>query len=89
MDALRNWVLVTERLAAGVDDGGAVQQGHITFAVREETKKLSSQSLFIRAERKQTSCRSTAGRIITLFPDMKESTRNNAETFKNLVIRHD
>lgn len=33
VDAVRNRVLVVERLTAGVHDGGAVQQGDVAFAV--------------------------------------------------------
>lgn len=61
VDAVRNWVLVVERLTAGVHDGGAVQQGDVAFAVM----KKRGERLFIRVERKETRCKSTADRITT------------------------
>lgn len=35
VDSVRHRVLVVERLVAGVHDGGAVQEGHLTNAVAE------------------------------------------------------
>lgn len=47
VDAVRNRVLVVQRLAAGVDDGGAVQQGHVTFAVGGKKKQKNRRSAAI------------------------------------------
>lgn len=55
VDAVRNRVLVVERLTAGVHDGGGVQQGDVAFAVVKERGERS----FIRAERKVTADRIT------------------------------
>lgn len=40
MDAVRNRVLVVQRLVAGVHDGRAVQQSDVTTAVVERKKRL-------------------------------------------------
>lgn len=60
MDAVRNRVLVVERLAAGVHDGGAVEQGDVAFAAREETETRRRRSVGLSRERERAAVRVTA-----------------------------
>lgn len=46
MDAVRYWVLVMQRLIAGVDDGCAVQQSHVPEADGTKNKKVTNPFIF-------------------------------------------